>query len=135
LAAGQALSGISADIIRALIEAGESGMTVQDLAKKLKSTGGTISVWMSTTGKNLVRKIEPGRYSAFPEIKSKEVEKPESAPVPADKNFAEASALRKADPRGFSVAMLQRHFRLGHRAATELLDLVIDSEVVEGGAK
>lgn len=126
LADASQLTGISADIVRLLTEAGPDGMKVKEVADKLSVEPGKIAVWFSTTGKNLARKLAPGHYTAFPEVKLP-VAEPVNADVPPnDKNFMEAVALRDVDPKGFSVSMLQRHFRLGYRAATELLGLVID---------
>jgi len=120
------LKGLSAEIVRVMTAAGPEGMKVKDVAVTLSMTPGQISVWFSTTGKNLARKIAPGHYSVFPEVKVPvKAEKAEAGPV--DKMFQEAVALRAADPKGFSAAMLQRHFRLGYRAAVDLLDRVIDS--------
>lgn len=52
------------DRVLALLEsAGDQGLRVKDIAEKLGSTPGNISVWFSTTGKKLTDKIEPGRYA------------------------------------------------------------------------
>ena len=63
------LTGLSADIVRLMTDAGPEGMQLKDIAKKLSVPFGNLAVWFSTTGKKMARKIEPGRYSVFPEVK------------------------------------------------------------------
>ena len=52
-------------IIRALKAAGKSGATVKDLAAKLGTSYGNISVWFRTTAKGVqeVKKVAPGRFA------------------------------------------------------------------------
>jgi len=52
-------------IIRALKTAGKSGATVKDLAAKLGTSYGNISVWFRTTAKGVkeVKKVAPGRFA------------------------------------------------------------------------
>lgn len=62
--AGGGRSGGLKDRVLALLEAaGDEGLRVKDIAAKLGSTPGNISVWFSTTGKSLTTKVEPGRYT------------------------------------------------------------------------
>ena len=57
-------SGGLKDRVLSLLEtAGDQGLRVKEIAEKLGSTPGNISVWFSTTGKKLTSKIEPGRYA------------------------------------------------------------------------
>jgi len=55
--------GLKARVLSLLEAAGDQGLRVKDIADKLGSTPGNISVWFSTTGKKLTNKIEPGRYA------------------------------------------------------------------------
>ena len=52
-------------IIQALKTAGQSGVTVKDMAAKLGKSYGNISVWFHTTAKGIkeIKKIEPGRFA------------------------------------------------------------------------
>ena len=52
-------------ILHTLKAAGKSGVTVKDLAAKLGTSYGNISVWFHTTAKGIkeIRKTEPGRFS------------------------------------------------------------------------
>ena len=52
-------------IIRALKAGGKSGATVKDLAAKLGTSYGNISVWFRTTAKGVqeVKKVAPGRFA------------------------------------------------------------------------
>jgi hypothetical protein len=52
-------------ILKALHTAGESGMSVKELASNLKANPGSVSVWFYTTGKKIkgLKKIEPARYT------------------------------------------------------------------------
>ena len=56
--------GLKEKILALLEDAGSEGLKVKDIADKLNSKPGNISVWFSTTGKKLVTKVEPGRYAA-----------------------------------------------------------------------
>jgi len=66
--------GLKDRILALLGEAGDQGLHVKEIAEKLGSKATNISVWFSTTGKKLAKKVEPGRYA----VKSKE-----NTPVPA----------------------------------------------------
>lgn len=50
-------------ILAVLNAAGPQGIRVKDIAAKLGLPGGNVSVWISTTGKSLVSKVEPGVYA------------------------------------------------------------------------
>jgi len=52
-------------IIQALKTAGQSGVTVKDMAAKLGKSYGNISVWFHTTAKGIkeIKKVEPGRFA------------------------------------------------------------------------
>ena len=50
-------------IISLLETAGDQGLRVKEIAAKLGSKPGNISVWFSTTGKSLTTKVKPGRYA------------------------------------------------------------------------
>lgn len=55
--------GLKDRVLSLLESAGDQGLRVKEIAEKLGSTPGNISVWFSTTGKKLTSKIEPGRYA------------------------------------------------------------------------
>ena len=52
-------------IVQTLKTAGRSGVTVKDLAAKLGTSYGNVSVWFHTTAKgiNEIKKVEPGRFA------------------------------------------------------------------------
>jgi len=54
---------LKARILSLLESAGARGLKVKEIAEKLGAPAGNISVWFSTTGKKLTRKVEPGRYA------------------------------------------------------------------------
>jgi len=56
--------GLGNKIIAALESAGEAGVKVTDLAKKLKAKGGNLHVWFATTGKknSAIKKVGKGHY-------------------------------------------------------------------------
>jgi len=56
--------GLGNKIIAALESAGEAGVKVTDLAKKLKAKGGNLHVWFATTGKknSSIKKVGKGHY-------------------------------------------------------------------------
>ncbi len=56
-------AGLKERILALLETAGAQGLRVKDIASKLGTKTGSISVWFSTTGKNLVTKVSPGRYA------------------------------------------------------------------------
>ena len=55
--------GLKERILDLLEAAGDEGIRVRDIAKQLASKPANIAVWFSTTGKNLTKKVEPGRYA------------------------------------------------------------------------
>lgn len=61
----KARGSLKTEILQALAKAGEKGMSVQELAKKVKRPEGNLHVWFSTTGKKIegITKIEKGQYS------------------------------------------------------------------------
>jgi len=52
-------------IVQNLKSAGKSGVTVKDLAAKLGTGYGNVSVWFHTTAKGIkeIKKVEPGRFA------------------------------------------------------------------------
>ena|SRR5206468_5959185 len=52
-------------IVHTLKAAGKPGVTVKDLASKLGTSYGNISVWFHTTAKGVkeIKKVEPGRFA------------------------------------------------------------------------
>jgi hypothetical protein len=60
---GKKPSPLKGRILTLLDAAGPKGLRVKDIAAKLGLPGGNISVWISTTGKTLVSKVEPGVYA------------------------------------------------------------------------
>ena len=75
---------LKARILALLKVAGPKGMRVRDIAAKLDLPGGNVSVWISTTGKKLVSKVEPGVY-AVKGTKSAGVTRGKTAPKRASK--------------------------------------------------
>jgi len=62
-AKGGKSGGLKNRILTLLEAAGNEGLRVKEIAAKLGTKPGNISVWFSTTGKKLVTKVEPGRYA------------------------------------------------------------------------
>ena len=56
---------MKAAITELLQGAGESGLTVQDIAAKLKAKPGNVHVWFGSTGKAIkeIKKLGPGKYA------------------------------------------------------------------------
>lgn len=52
-------------ILKALQDAGKSGLSVKEVAAQLQANPGSVAVWFYTTGKKMkgLRKLGPGRYS------------------------------------------------------------------------
>jgi hypothetical protein len=52
-------------LLKALKEAGKSGLTVKDLAANLKAKPASVSVWFYTTGKKIkgIKKLGPAHYA------------------------------------------------------------------------
>ncbi len=55
--------GLKTRILDLLEAAGDEGLRVKDIAAKLGRNAANISVWFSTTGKKITKKIEPGRFA------------------------------------------------------------------------
>jgi len=68
-AKGGKSGGLKEKILTLLETAGSEGLKVKEIADKLGAKPGNISVWFSTTGKNLVTKVEPGRYATKGAVK------------------------------------------------------------------
>ncbi|MFZ4775151.1 MAG: hypothetical protein ACOYM3_07305 [Terrimicrobiaceae bacterium] len=79
--------GLKERILALLDAAGDQGLRVKEIAEKLGSKSGNISVWFSTTGKKLATKVEPGRYAAKGKagVKAVVVATKPAAPVKASK--------------------------------------------------
>ena len=125
--------GTAAAILTVLKAAGPDGMKVQEVAAKVGMPVSNVMVWFSTTGKRLVTKLASGRYSIFAPAVAAPA--PEVADAPPE-NLREAVELYRSGEK-WSVALVQRHFKLGYQAALSLHDAVIDWVAAEkiGGAK
>ncbi|MCK9361942.1 hypothetical protein M0Q28_07035 [Patescibacteria group bacterium] len=55
--------GLKDRVLALLAAAGDKGLRVKDIASKLGTSTGNVSVWFSTTGKSLTTKLQPGRYA------------------------------------------------------------------------
>ncbi len=86
---GKKPSPLKSRILALLDAAGPKGLRVKDIAAKLGLPGGNVSVWISTTGKNLVSKVEPGVYAA-------KGSKPAVAAKPAPASPAKKAPAKKA---------------------------------------
>jgi hypothetical protein len=62
--------GLKERILALLRAAGDEGLRVKDIAAKLASKPGNISVWFSTTRKKITTKLAPGHYAAKGSAKS-----------------------------------------------------------------
>lgn len=58
--------GLKDKILALLSEAGSQGLKVKEIAERVGSKAANVSVWFSTTGKPLTKKVSPGRYAAKP---------------------------------------------------------------------
>lgn len=87
--AGRKTPPLREKIVALLETAGPKGMRVKDIATKLALPAANVSVWISTTGKKLLNKVEPGVYS----VKSTNSAAPE---VPAAKPAVPAAAPKKS---------------------------------------
>ena len=84
--------GLKARILALLDTAGAEGLRVKEIAAKLNVKATNVSVWFSTTGKNVTTKIEPGRFA----VKGVKIA---SAPVITKEEPAKpAVAKSKAEP-------------------------------------
>lgn len=123
--------GTSRSIVELLTAAGPEGMKVKDIADKLGIPASNVSVWFSTAGKKLTRKLAAGVYSAFPpESYGKDEKVAESGgeidEVWAKEDLREAVKIYRSSPRDFCVARVQRHLKLSYQAALKLHDDVVE---------
>jgi len=93
-ARGGKSGGLKEKILALLETAGSEGLKVKEIAGKLGAKPGNISVWFSTTGKNLVTKVEPGRYAV------KGAAKPASKPAEVAPAAVKAAKPAKAKKKG-----------------------------------
>lgn len=102
---GKKPSPLKGRILSLLETAGPKGLRVKDIAAKLGLPGGNVSVWISTTGKNLVSKVEPGVYAA----KGGKPAAPATMPAaPAKK----APVKKAAKPAKMTAASAKKAFKL-----------------------
>jgi len=90
---------LKTDIIALLEAAGADGITVKDIAAKLKKAPQNVHVWFSNTGKKVATKVAPGRYKLTGSTAAAAVEAPEApAKVKAAKpvKFKKAKAKKAA---------------------------------------
>ena len=90
-------------ILALLDAAGPKGLRVKDIAAKLGLPGGNVSVWISTTGKDLVSKVEPGVYAA---------KSGKPAATVAAKPAAAAPAKKSAKPAKKPAVPAKKAFKL-----------------------
>ena len=62
--AGRKSGGLKTAILGILESAGTEGVRVKDIAAKLGKSSGNVSVWFSTTGKDITTKLSNGLYAA-----------------------------------------------------------------------
>ena len=82
--------GLKDRILALLEEAGPLGLQVKDISDKLGVKGTNISVWFSTTGKGLTKRLSPGRYAA------KGAKSPAPAAIPAAAPAKPAKGAKKS---------------------------------------
>lgn len=95
---GTGRSGALKDRILAVLEAaGSQGMRVKEIAEALGVKAGNVSVWFSTTGKNITNKLQPGRYSVYGSAPSASVEEkaPKAAKAPKKGRRTKAAKTSK----------------------------------------
>lgn len=63
--AGKRTGKLKSEILAVLEAAGSEGLRVKDIAAKLGKPSASISVWFSTTGKDITHKVSPGVYAAL----------------------------------------------------------------------
>lgn len=94
-------SGLKNRLLALLETAGDQGLRVKDIAAKLGAKAANISVWFSTTGKDITTKVGPGRYAkkgaskAVAAVANKPVEAPQVA-----KPAKPAKKKRNISPEG-----------------------------------
>jgi hypothetical protein len=92
--------GLKARILDLLEAAGDEGLRVRDIAAKLGRNAANISVWFSTTGKDITTKIEPGRFAKKSPSKSAKPGKPGKPGKPVKKSKpAKAGKSGKSAPK------------------------------------
>lgn len=96
--------GTKAKILALLEEAGAEGLHIKDIAAKLGSKTGNISVWFSTTGKNITTKVAPGRFAKKGAAPAKSV----AAPKPANAAKVKKSKMSSAGRAKISAMMKAR---------------------------
>lgn len=97
--------GLKDRVLALLASAGDKGLRVKDIASKLGTSTGNVSVWFSTTGKSLTTKLQPGRY-AISAGTAVDV-KPASSPARTAKVSSKVSSKVKAPAkkkRGLTAA-------------------------------
>ena len=95
--------GLKDKILALLATAGPEGLRVKEIADKLKTKATSISVWFSTTGKNITTRIEPGRFAAKGVTASQETAKPLPTEIPAKASKAATGPKpAKAKKKGIS---------------------------------
>ena len=89
---GKSSGGLKDRILALLETAGDEGLRVKDIAERLGKKAGNIAVWFSTTGKDITKKVQPGRYAMTgtkPEVSASNAVAPAAsepkAPKPAKK--------------------------------------------------
>jgi uncharacterized protein YjcR len=93
--------GLKDRVLALLAAAGDKGLRVKDIASKLGTSTGNVSVWFSTTGKSLTTKLQPGRY-AISAGTAVDV-KPASSPAPTAKVSSKGKVPAKKK-RGLTAA-------------------------------
>jgi hypothetical protein len=94
--------GLKDKILALLATAGPEGLRVKEIAEKLKTKATSISVWFSTTGRNITTKIEPGRFAAKGVTASQETVVAKPVPAAAPAKAATGRKPAKAKKKGIS---------------------------------
>lgn len=114
---GKKPSPLKGRILALLGEAGPKGLRVKDIAAKLGLPGGNVSVWISTTGKNLVSKVEPGVYAVKGSKPAVAVAaKPATASPAKPAPVKKAAAKKPAKPAKKPAAPAKKAFKLKPKA-------------------
>jgi len=108
--------GVKNRILALLEAAGSQGLRAREIADKLGAKPANISVWFSTTGKNLVTKLEPGLY-AVKGAKSAPAKVAAPAAAKAAKASEPAKKKGKMSPEGRArIAAAMKARWAAHRA-------------------
>jgi len=117
--AGKKMPPLKERIVSLLETAGPKGMRVRDIAARLSLPAASISVWISTTGKKLLNKVEPGVYSVkgtnsvAPEAPAAKPAVPAAAPKKAPvKKAPKARKAAKAPVKKKAAAPAKKAFKL-----------------------